>query len=268
MLFDWSNRMIGADDPEFEGDARRRARGVGRALHVRQRRSAKQRTTDPRDDIVTKLINAEIDGDKLSELEFDMFMLLLAVAGNETTRNTTAWGMWALMQQPRAVRRSCATTPTARSPARSRRSCAGPRPCTTSAAPPPRRPRSTASEIAEGDKVVMWHISANRDETVFDDPFRFDIEREPNEHIAFGGGGAPLLPRRQPRPHGAAAHLRGGAARASPTCTSSPTPSVLRSNFIGGVKHMPVEYTPGARASRLRHTRTLRTACVPSTCTR
>ena len=61
---------------------------------------AKQRQTDPRDDIVTKLINAEIDGDRLSELEFDMFMLLLTVAGNETTRNTTSWGMWALMENP------------------------------------------------------------------------------------------------------------------------------------------------------------------------
>src|SRR5688572_31136837 len=61
---------------------------------------AKKRKTDPRDDIVTKLINAEIEGDRLSEIEFDMFMMLLTVAGNETTRNTTAWGMWALMDNP------------------------------------------------------------------------------------------------------------------------------------------------------------------------
>ena len=70
------------------------------ALYAYANDLAKQRRSDPRDDIVTKLINAEVDGEQLTELEFDMFMLLLAVAGNETTRNTTAWGMWALMQHP------------------------------------------------------------------------------------------------------------------------------------------------------------------------
>ena len=99
LIFEWSNRMIGADDPEFEGGAEG-AHEASAALYMYANDLAKQRRSDPRDDIVTKLINAEIDGEQLSELEFDMFMLLLAVAGNETTRNTTAWGMWALMQHP------------------------------------------------------------------------------------------------------------------------------------------------------------------------
>ena len=133
---------------------------------------------DPRDDIVTKLINAEIDGDQLTELEFDMFMLLLAVAGNETTRNATAWGMWALMENPEQYDDAARRPRRARSTARSRRSCAGPRRCTTSAAPPRADTELRGQrDQAEGDKVVMWYISANRDEAVFDDPFRFDITR-------------------------------------------------------------------------------------------
>ena len=133
-----------------------------------------------------------------------MFMLLLTVAGNETTRNTTAWGMWALMQNPDQYAGAAPPTPTASSTGPSRRSSAGPRRCTTSAAPPSADTEIAGQEIKPGDKVVMWHTSANRDETVFDDPYQFDIERWPNEHIAFGGGGAALLPRRQPGPHGAA----------------------------------------------------------------
>src|SRR5688572_18139366 len=98
LLFDWSNRMIGVDDPEYaKGDD---GMNASMELYMYVNELAKKRKTDPRDDIVTKLINAEVDGDRLSEIEFDMFMMLLTVAGNETTRNTTAWGMWALMENP------------------------------------------------------------------------------------------------------------------------------------------------------------------------
>ena len=79
-------------------------------------------------------------------------------------------------------------------------------------------------EIAEGDKVVMWYISANRDESVFDDPFRFDITREPEEQVAFGGGGHHFCLGANLARMELQAHLRGGARRASPTCTSSPSP--------------------------------------------
>jgi cholest-4-en-3-one 26-monooxygenase len=101
-------------------------------------------------------------------------------------------------------------------------------------------------EIAEGDKVVMWYISANRDEAVFEDPFRFDITREPSEQVAFGGGGHHFC-------------LGANLARMElriifeevlariPDMHLVAEPEVLRSNFIGGVKHMAVEYTPGAR---------------------
>ena len=157
--------MIGADDPEFEGDAttaRTRRRPSSTRTPTTWR---KQRRSDPRDDIVTKLLNAEIDGEQLSELEFDMFMLLLAVAGNETTRNATSYGMRALMRAPRAVRARCATTSTRTLDAAVEEIL---RWATPVLPLPPHRhaptPSSAARQIKEGDKVVMWHISANRDE--------------------------------------------------------------------------------------------------------
>ena len=100
MLFDWSNRMIGIDDPEYNTDNQEDGATASTELYLYVNDLAKQRKTDPRDDIVTLLINAEIEGDTLSELEFDMFMLLLTVAGNETTRNATAAGMYALLSNP------------------------------------------------------------------------------------------------------------------------------------------------------------------------
>jgi cholest-4-en-3-one 26-monooxygenase len=244
LLFEWSNRMIGIDDPEYahENDDGTMASAE---LYMYVNELAKQRRSDPRDDIVTKLINAEVAGDKLSELEFDMFMLLLTVAGNETTRNTTAWGMWALMQNPEQYKALVADVDGKLDHAIEE---------ILRWASPVYHFRRTATAdtevhgqaIAKDDKVVIWHISANRDEAVFDDPFTFDIERWPNEHVAFGGGG----------PHFC---LGANLARMElrlifreileriPDMHMTGDVQMLRSNFIGGVKHLPVAYTRGAR---------------------
>ena len=103
-----------------------------------------------------------------------------------------------------------------------------------------------ASKIKKGDKVVMWHISANRDEEVFDDPYTFDITRSPNPHIAFGGGGSHYclganLARTE------LALIFHEIVKRIPDMTLAGDPEVLRSNFIGGIKHMPVTWTPGSR---------------------
>jgi cholest-4-en-3-one 26-monooxygenase len=244
LIFEWSNAMIGADDPEFQGGVEG-AHNASAALYAYSNDLAKQRRVDPRDDIVTKLINAEIDGEQLTELEFDMFMLLLAVAGNETTRNTTAWGMWALMEHPEQYAHLRDNLDTALDPAIEE--------ILRWASPVYHFRRTTTAatelhgrELAAGDKVVMWYISANRDESVFDDPFRFDVTREPSEMVAFGGGGHHFC-------------LGANLARMElrlifeevlsriPDMHLVAEPEVLRSNFIGGVKHMAVEYTPGAR---------------------
>jgi cholest-4-en-3-one 26-monooxygenase len=241
LLFEWSNRMIGSDDPEYADN------DMGSAfieLYGYVNELAAQRRADPRDDIVTKLINAEIDGDKLSQAEFEMFMMLLTVAGNETTRNTTAHGMLALMRNPDAYQALVADPsllPTAVEEM-------------LRYASPVLHFRRTAmkdteirgQEIKQGDKVVMWHISANRDEEVFDDPYTFNIYRNPNEHVAFGGGGAHYC-------------LGANLARMElnlifseileriPDMQLAGEPQMLRSNFISGVKHMPVTFSAGAR---------------------
>ena len=241
LLFDWSNRIIGMDDPEF---ASADGANAFMGLYSYVNELGRARRSDPREDIVTRLINAEIEGDRLSELEFDMFMLLLAVAGNETTRNTSSWGMLALMQDPDAYR-SLRDDPTGLDVAIEE---------ILRWASPVLHFRRTATtdievggqSIARGDKVVMWYVSANRDEEVFDDPFRFDITRRPNPHIAFGGGGAHYclganLARMELR------LLLDEVVRRIPDMTLAGRPEFLRSNFIGGVKHLPVTFTPGPR---------------------
>jgi cholest-4-en-3-one 26-monooxygenase len=244
LLFEWSNAMIGADDPEFAGGPDGAAQ-ASMQLYAYANDLAQQRRRDPRDDIVTKLINAEVDGEKLSEVEFDMFMLLLSVAGNETTRNATSWGMWALMQHPDQYASLRADPDTMMAPAVEE---------ILRWASPVYHFRRTATrptairgrEIAEGDKVVMWYISANRDEAVFEDPFRFDITRAAEEQVAFGGGGHHFclganLARMELR------LIFEEVLERIPDMHLTGEPEILRSNFIGGVKHMPVAFTAGAR---------------------
>ncbi len=243
LLFDWSNRLIGIDDPEYANGAEGAAAAM--ELYAYSHELARRRRDDPRDDIVTKLLGAEIDGDRLSELEFDMFMLLLTVAGNETTRNATAHGMLALLEHPDQWERLKADPDGLLDTAVEE---------IVRWATPVLHFRRTATadteiggrEIREGDKVVMWHISANRDEEVFDDPFVFDVGRTPNDHIAFGGGGAHYC-------------LGANLARAElriifreiverlGDIELAGEPERLRSNFIGGIKHLPVRFPPGPR---------------------
>jgi cholest-4-en-3-one 26-monooxygenase len=245
LLFDWSNRMVGADDPEYQSDDPGEAGAAAAELYIYAAGLGDARKADPRDDVVTKLINAEIDGDRLSQEEFELFCLLLAVAGNETTRNATAHGILALIDHPEQfdLLRSDPD-----------RYIDGAVEEILRWSTPVMQFRRTATvdmelrgkQIRAGDKVVMWHISANRDEEIFDDPFRFDIERSPNEHIAFGGGGAHYclgtnLARMELR-----IIFREIALRLDDVRLAGPVER-LRSNFIGGIKHIPIEFTPGQR---------------------
>lgn len=246
MLFEWSNRMIGADDPEYqaeEGDPEEATAAAAElymyAMDLRQKRSE-----DPRDDIVTKLINGEINGDRLTEAEFDMFILLLAVAGNETTRNATAHGMHALLTNSDEFAKLKAD-PTLMTGA-IEEILRWATPVMYFRRQAMRPIELHGKQIKAGDKVVMWHISANRDEEIFDDPFRFDIQRTPNEHIAFGGGGAHYclgtnLARMELR------LIFEEIVERLPDMAFDGDVERLRSNFIGGIKHMPIAFTPGAR---------------------
>ena len=246
LLFDWSNRLIGADDPEYMTDpgSQENATMAAAELYVYATSLREDRASEPRDDIVTKLINAEIGGDKLTEAEFDMFIMLLAVAGNETTRNATAHGMHALLTNPDELAKLRADPGLIDSAIEEIVRWATPVLYFRRQATVPLELRGR--RIEPGDKVVMWHISANRDEDVFVDPFRFDVARTPNDHIGFGGGGAHFclganLARMELRLifEEILARFDGMALVGEP--------ERLRSNFIGGIKHMPVTFTPGAR---------------------
>jgi cholest-4-en-3-one 26-monooxygenase len=243
LMFEWTNQMVGAQDPEYADD-RAAGRDAALAVYAYADNLADQRREDPRDDIVTALINAEIDGERLTENEFNMFMLLLTVAGSETTRNAIASGTHALMTRPDELARLQADEtlwPTAIEEVLRWSS-------------PVLHFRRTATvdttlagkDVSAGDKVLIWHVSANRDESVFTDPFTFDVSRTPNDHVAFGAGG----------PHFC---LGANLARVElrlllqevftrlPDITPAAEPERLRSNFIAGIKHLPVTFTPGAR---------------------
>jgi cholest-4-en-3-one 26-monooxygenase len=247
LLFAWSNRMIGADDPEYASSPTE-GREAAAELAAYVNELARQRRAEPRDDIVTKLINAEIDGDRLSEAEFDLFMLLLTIGGNETTRYTTSAGVLALLQHPGQHRLLSEEFDNRLDPAVEE---------FLRWATPVYMFRRTATvdtelrgqSIAAGDKVVEWYVSANRDEEVFEDPFRFDITRSPNPQVAFGGGGPHFclganLARMQLR------IIFREIVERMPDLRATGPAEMLRATFISGVKHLPVAFSPGPRKHR------------------
>jgi cholest-4-en-3-one 26-monooxygenase len=185
-VFEWSNRMIGAQDPDYAGSDPDDAANAAAELYMYANQLAADRRLHPKNDIVTTLIAAEGD-DQLSEHEFDLFALLFAVAGNETTRNGISHGLLALVEHPEAFQ-ILKDDPS--------RVAVGIEEMLRWGTPVNHFRRTATCdvellgvEIKEGDPVAMFYVSANRDEDVFDDPFRFDVMREPNHHLTFGGGG-------------------------------------------------------------------------------
>ena len=184
-VFDWSNRMIGSTDPDYSGGAED-AQTAAAELYMYANNMAAERKIEPRNDLVTTLIS-DHDGDQLTEHEFDLFVLLLSVAGNETTRNGISHGLLALIEQPGAWD-TLKADPTL--------VASGVEEMLRWGTPVNNFLRTATGDvelhgqlIKEGDSVVMLYASANRDEEVFADPFRFDVTRNPNPHVTFGGGG-------------------------------------------------------------------------------
>lgn len=239
-MFDWSNRMVGSEDPEYgltEEDALQAAMelyGYASELFARKR-------IDPRGDLVSALAQVDLDGERLSELELELFFLLLTVAGNETTRNLISGAMHAFFRHPEQWQRLVADRSLLPSaveemlrfvtPVMNFRRTAT---CNTTIG---------AQPVRENEKVVFFHVSANRDEDVFVDPDVFDVTRDPNPHIAFGGGG----------PHFClGANLARMEIRVMFEHLLDRMPDIhqtgaiqrLQSRFINGVKHLPVGFLP------------------------
>jgi len=240
-LFDWSNRMVGSEDPEYIVSAEEVAAAqVEMFMYAQQ--LGEQRRAEPRDDIVSTLLAAEIDGDSLDEMDFNMFFLLLAVAGNETTRNAIAHGMNAFLESPDQYDQLVAD-PAGRIAGATEEILRWASPVMYFRRNVQRDTEVGGQPIKAGEKVSLWYISANRDADVFDDPFTFDIARDPNPHIAFGGGGPHFclgaqLARLEIRV------LFEELATRIPQVQPLGQPDRLRSNFIGGIKHLPVRLTP------------------------
>jgi cytochrome P450 len=240
-IFDQTNKVLGAGDPEY-GEDIMTALGGGMELYQYAQELGKDRLANPREDITTALMQAEVEGERLTEQELGSFFVLLVVAGNETTRNAISHGLKALTDHPdqRAALLDDfeGVIPTAVEEI-------------VRWATPVIYFRRTAVQDAEiagqpikaGDKVVLWYNSANRDEAAFPDPYRFDVRRTPNEHLGFGGGG----------PHFClGAHLARREIRVMyeelfkrlPDIHASGPPAMLRSNFIHGIKHLPAKFSP------------------------
>ncbi|MEV4221283.1 cytochrome P450 [Nonomuraea sp. NPDC049725] len=236
-LFSWSNRMIGAQDPDY-ADTPEEGAAAAAEVYAYANQLAAQRRANPKDDIVTKLIQPDDSGETLDENEFDLFVLLLVVAGNETTRNAASGGMLALFDHPDQWNRLVADPTLARTAADEIVRWVSPVNLF--------RRTSTADQmlgdrqIKEDDKVVVFYSSANRDTAVFPDAETFDIGRDPNPHIGFGGGGAHFCLGN----HLAKLELRilfEQLARRYPRLTRTGEARRLRSNFINGIKELPVK---------------------------
>jgi cholest-4-en-3-one 26-monooxygenase len=232
-IFHWSNEMIGYDDPEFGGDGPAAAAEIiGYSMAM-----AEERRGCPREDIVTKLVHAQVDGGQLTPDEFGFFVILLAVAGNETTRNAISHGMLALLDHPdqwelfRAERPPTAVDEIVRW-----------------ATPVTVFQRTALADAVLGDQQIragqrlgLFYRSANFDEEVFDRPERFDILRSPNPHLGFGGSGAHFC-------LGASlARLEidlifNAIADSMPKIRRAGDPVRLRSGWLNGIKRLPVSY--------------------------
>jgi cholest-4-en-3-one 26-monooxygenase len=235
-IFNWSNRMLGFDDPDMQ-TSYEDGQAAAIEIFAYANELGQERRENPRDDIVTKLLQPDGNGDVLSELEFDLFFVLLAVAGNETTRNAASGGMLAFLENPDQWRRLQADRSLLNSAVEEMLRWVTPvmefRRTAT------RDVELHGQKIATGDKVILFYASANRDEAVFADPEHFDIGRDPNPHIAFGGGG----------PHFClGTHLARLELRLLFETLLDRVPDLelagpvrrLRSNFINGIKEMAV----------------------------
>ncbi|PXX70748.1 cholest-4-en-3-one 26-monooxygenase [Nocardia tenerifensis] len=231
-LFDWSNQMLSYDDPDYGDPALASAEILGYAWNM-----AEQRRGAPAGDIVSELVQADVDGESLGSDEFGFFVILLSVAGNETTRNAITHGMKAFVDNPEQWELY-----------KEQRPRTAPDEIVRWATPVTAFQRTATADteiggarIEQGQRVGLFYGSANFDEEAFTDPFTFDVLRDPNPHVGFGGTGAHYC---------VGANLArleidlmfNAIADAMPKITQVADPVRLRSGWINGIKNWQVRY--------------------------
>jgi cytochrome P450 len=240
-IFHWTNIILGFGDPDLTTDFDEFLK-VAFDIGAYATALAEDRRINPRDDLTTALVAAEVDDERLTSAEIASFFILLAVAGNETTRNAISHGVLALTRYPEQRQiwwdNFEGITGTAVEE------------IVRWASPVIYMRRTVTREVelsgvtmAEGDKVTMWYASANRDEDKFANPWLFDVTRTPNHHVGFGGGGAHFclganLARRE------IAVVFEELHRRMPDIAVTEEPSMLLSAFIHGIKRLPVSWSP------------------------
>jgi cytochrome P450 len=247
MMFTVANMSIGNQDPEYqiEGDAYKTGRQAQLNCFNYFINIIGERRKNPGNDLVSALAHGEIEGLKLTDLEILFNCFLLIIGGQETTRNATSGGMLALINEPaqrERLMKDRSLLPTAVEEFLRYTS-----PVTHIMRTATRDIEIHGRKVKDGDRVIIWNASANRDETVFPDADRFDITRTPNDHLALGHGehfclGANL----------ARLELRvivDEVLNRLPDMEQAGEAERLRSNFVAGIKHLPVRFTASRAAA-------------------
>jgi cytochrome P450 len=242
-VFHWTTVMLGVGDDEVSGEI---DEVIGSVTEMAEYavRLAEERRANPGDDLTTSLVRAEVDGERLTSVEIASFFILLSAAGNETTRNAISHGIVALTRYPEEREKwwsdfdGVATTAVEE--------------IVRWASPVIFMRRNLTQDVEmggikmkAGDKVSLWYNSGNRDEAKFANPWLFDVTRDPNPHIGFGGGGAHFclganLARREIRV------LYEELHRQIPDVVAVEEPAILHSAFLHGIKRLPVAWTAPA----------------------
>jgi methyl-branched lipid omega-hydroxylase len=240
-VFHWTNVILGASDPDITKDYDEFVK-VSMDFGAYTMDLAEDRRSRPRDDLTTAMVQAEVDGERLTSRDITSFFMLLAIAGNETTRNAISHGVLALTRYPEQREKWWADFDGLSHTAVEE--------IVRWAAPVIYMRRRvtedtelSGTKLTAGDKVTMWYCSANRDEEKFPDPWMFDVARNPNPHQGFGGGGAHFclganLARREISVMFEELHRR------IPDLEATEEPARLLSPFIHGIKRLPVAWTP------------------------
>lgn len=252
MMFELTNKVLGQGDPEYQTDAPEELRGTPEGARIAGQMGTMQmfgffaqqlqdRKEHRKEDLISVLVDSEVDGEKLSDEDILWFCFLLILAGNETTRNAISGGLWTLCDHPEE-RAKLQANMTELLPGAVEEILRWVSPVTHMSREATEDVEIRGTLIKKGDRLTMWYPSVNRDEDIFPNANTFDITRNPNDHLAFGIG----------------EHFCLGAGfarlelkvmfeelfRRFPDIELDGKPERLRSTFIGGIKHLPVKFTP------------------------